>query len=146
MRTDIQWEPYLWDEPRPMEPHELEQLEHQWSVRLPADYKELVARYQGMAPEPSVFEVGRGDDAICVLLTINTGEEKESYSVHTAESLLRAHLPAGIHPFAKTIGSEYLCFDYRNAPDCPRVVLVTVEMTVHPIADSFSEFLGKLHP
>jgi hypothetical protein len=44
-----------------------------------------------------------------------------------------------------TPGSEHLCFDYRDSPVEPRIVLVTVGMDIHPTAGSFSEFLEKLH-
>ncbi|WP_157758698.1 SMI1/KNR4 family protein [Cystobacter fuscus] len=67
--------------------------------------------YQGMAPEPNGFRVGRGD----------------------------------IFPFARTPGGEDLCFDYRGSPEQPRVVLVSVEGSVHPVANSFQEFMDGLY-
>ncbi len=42
-------------------------------------------------------------------------------------------------------GGEYLCFDYRGSPEQPGIVLVTVEMDIYPIANSFREFLDGLH-
>jgi hypothetical protein len=59
--------------------------------------------------------------------------------------VLAPHVPPGIFPFGRTPGGEYLCFDFRNAPDTPRVVLVTGELSVLPVANSFQEFLEGLH-
>lgn len=142
---NIRWEPYVWEEPHPVEPIKIEQLEQEWGVRLPLEYKKLVALYQGMAPEPSVFDAGKLRDVFCVLLTIIVDEEKESYSVVRAYDILKPHIPAGIYPFGKTSGGEYLCFDYRTPPDHPKVVLVTVEAFIRSVADSFTEFMDRLH-
>ncbi|HEX5744626.1 MAG TPA: SMI1/KNR4 family protein [Archangium sp.] len=48
-------------------------------------------------------------------------------------------------PIGKTPGGEYLCFDYRGSTHQPRIVLVTVEMSILPIANSFQELLEGLH-
>ncbi len=141
----IQWVNYLWDEPHPASSHEIEQLEAQWRVRLPDEYKSVVATHQGMSPEPGVFNVGRGTNVFNVLLTVSQTEEREEYSAMSTSEILKPHLPNGIYPFAGTPGGEYVCFDYRNSPEKPRVVFVTVEADIHPLAESFSEFLDQLH-
>ncbi|AKJ01402.1 Hypothetical protein AA314_03028 [Archangium gephyra] len=38
-----------------------------------------------------------------------------------------------------------MCFDFRDAPDSPRVVLVTGERSILSVANSFQEFLEGLH-
>jgi hypothetical protein len=114
----IQWQPYLWDEPHPVESQVLDQLEQQWKVKLPEHYRELVSVYQGMGPEPCAFDVGTGNDAFSVLLIASA--EKESYSIIKAHHLLQPHVPAGILPFALTPGGEYLCFDYRAQQQNPK--------------------------
>ena len=68
---EIQWKPYLWDEPRPVDPTEFERFEQDWGIALPAEYKRLAARYQGMTPTPSAFYVGHVEDAVCTLLTVH---------------------------------------------------------------------------
>ncbi|OJT20031.1 hypothetical protein BO221_33085 [Archangium sp. Cb G35] len=141
----IQWEPYLWTEPHPVDSQVLDQLEQQWKLKLPDLYRELVSTYQGMGPEPCAFNVGTGNDAFSVLLIVSADREKEAYSISRAHDVLSPHVPAGIFPFALTPGGEYLCFDYRNAPEQPRVVLVTAEMSIHPIADNFMSFMNSLY-
>jgi hypothetical protein len=142
---DIHWERYVWKEPRPAASSEIERLEAMWGVELPVEYKRVVAAHQGMTPEPCVFKVGRGANVFSVLLTVTRDAERASYSIQDSYNLIRSHVPSGIYPFGKTPGGEYLCFDYRDSAHPPRIVLVTVEMTLHPVANSFQALLEGLH-
>lgn len=141
----VSWEPYVWEASHPADPYELELLERQWGVRLPSDYRCLVVEYQGMSPEPSAFNVSAVRDVFCVLLTVSFNEERDEYSLRHVYDIIAPHVPAGIFPFALTSGGEFLCFDYRASPEHPAVVLVSVEMLVQPVADSFSDFMASLH-
>lgn len=141
----ISWEPYVWDALHPAAPGELEALERQWGVSLPDEYKSIVSIHQGMTPNPHIIDIGRGDSSICAFLTISEDESSRVYSMRDAHTLLKPHTPAGVYPFALTGSGEYVCFDYRDAPRQPRIVFVTVEMDIYLIANSFSEFLEKLH-
>jgi hypothetical protein len=143
--STVRWLPYVWKQPRPAAPHEIEQLEQLWGVKLPEQYKQLVSERQGMTPEPSVFKVGQGRDVFCTLLTLSVDEDKEYYSVSKSYEVLKPHMPAGLYPFGQTSGGEHLCFDYRDSPPQPRVVLLTVEMNALPVASSFAEFLEGLY-
>lgn len=69
----------------------------------------------------------------------------EPRPVESNEIVLKPLVPTGIFPFGKTSGGEYLCFDYRAAPEQPKVVLVTVETTIKPVANSFADFMASLH-
>ncbi|QRO00666.1 SMI1/KNR4 family protein [Archangium violaceum] len=141
----VSWEPYIWDAAHPADPHELELLEQQWGVRFPSGYRRLVVAHQGMSPEPSAFNVGSGRDVFCVLLTVSVDEVRDEYSLRHVYGIIEPHVPAGIFPFALTSGGEFLCFDYRASPEHPAVVLVSVDMLVHPIAGSFSDFMASLY-
>jgi hypothetical protein len=145
MTKGVSWKPYLWDAPRPADPREITHLEQEWSVTLPSEYKKLISTNQGMTPSPCIFNVGKAEDVMSVLLTLITDPKHESYSIRDSYRILKQHIPARILPFAMTPGSEHLCFDYRDSSVEPSIVLVTVEMHVHPVADSFSEFLAQLH-
>ncbi|HYO57894.1 SMI1/KNR4 family protein [Archangium sp.] len=145
MTAEVQWKPYVWDEPRPAPPDELDLLEKQWSVRLPEEYKKLVLTHQGMTPTPGIFNVGKIEDAMSVLLTIITDPKHKSYAISDSYSILKLHIPAKIYPFAMTPGCGHLCFDYRSSMDQPKIVLVTEEMYVYPVADSFTAFMNSLH-
>jgi hypothetical protein len=142
----VHWEPYLNIELQPVTPGDLAQLEQEWGVKLPEEYKTLVTAYQGMAPLPDVFNVGkRSTNVFNVLLTIKRHEGREGYSVKRIYEVLKPHIPKGIFPFAETPGGESICFDYRNGSLEPKIVLVTVEAFIYPIADSLTDLLNQLH-
>src|SRR5687768_15297247 len=105
---DIRWRHYLWKEMRPVPSGEIEKLELAWGVKLPDEYKELVALCQGMTPEPGAFRLGRGENVFSVLLTITRDEDHDSYSVWRAYEVMRPHIPSGIYPFGDTPGGEPL--------------------------------------
>lgn len=142
---NISWEPYVWDAPHPVAPGELKSIEQQWGVALPDDYRSVISVHQGMTPNPHIIDIGRSDSSICTFLTISEDESSHTYSIRDAYTLLKPHIPPGVYPFALASGGEYVCFDYRGTPNQPRIVFVTVETDIHPIADSFSEFLAQLH-
>jgi hypothetical protein len=141
----VLWKPYLRGELQPVTAQDLDLLEQQWGVKLPETYKALVTAYQGMTPEPCVMNVGRGTSVFNVLLTMKSHPGQEGYSVRRIHEVLKPHVPAGIFPFAETPGGESICFDYRSAPAEPKVVLVTVETFIYPIADSLTDLLNQLH-
>ncbi|MFY0576504.1 SMI1/KNR4 family protein [Cystobacter fuscus] len=70
---------------------------------------------------------------------------RESYSILNSYEVIRSHVSSGIFPFARTPGGEDLCFDYRGSPEQPRIVLVSTEGSVHPVANSFQEFMDGLY-
>ncbi|AKJ02781.1 Hypothetical protein AA314_04407 [Archangium gephyra] len=114
-------------------------------IAFPKAYKEVATQYQGMTPHPAVFNVGRGTNVVNVLLTIIEDPQWRTYSVMRAYDAVKPHVPNGVYPFASTPGGEYLCFDYRGTPEQPKVTLVTVEMFIYPVADSFNDFMARLY-
>jgi cell wall assembly regulator SMI1 len=143
--TALKWITYVWDEPHPVTSREIEQLEQRLGVTFPKTYKEIAAQYQGMTPLPNVFNVGRGTNAVNAFLTIIEDNKWRTYSIMRAYEAVKPHVPKGVYPFAGTPGGEYLCFDYRESPEQPKVTLVTVEMDIYPVADSFTDFMASLH-
>jgi len=145
----ISWKPHVWKTVRPASSHEVARLEQEWSISLPLDYKSLAITHQGMAPTPYVLDVGRGDTAVCELLTISLDEEHWGSSMSEIYKSIRQHVPRGIYPFAAAEGGDFICFDYRSSPEAPTVVFYFAEAegdeAIYPIAGSFTEFLSKLH-
>ncbi|MDY7228563.1 SMI1/KNR4 family protein [Hyalangium rubrum] len=143
----VSWEPYLREVPPEVAPHHIQALEQRWGITLPAEYKQVVSKHQGMTPTPSLFNIGRGKNVFCVLLTVTHTEQRDSYSVWSGYESLQRYMPPGIYPFGMTSGGEALCFDYRESPSSsqPSIVLVTVEGDLHRIAGSFADFLDNLH-
>jgi hypothetical protein len=62
---------------------------------------------------------------------------------------VKPDVPNGIYPFAVTGSGDYICFDYRSSPHEPKVVFYfsedAGEEAIHPLAESFSDLLTKLH-
>ena|SRR5687768_7621355 len=141
----VTWKPYAQRIPPEEDRHSIEELERRWGVSLPEDYKRIVSKHQGMTPQPSSFNIGKGDNVFCVLLAVTHDERWAAYSVLSEYKNLRNYMPPGIYPFGMTSGGEPLCFDYRQGAQEPPVVLVTVEGDIHRIADSFADFLDELH-
>jgi hypothetical protein len=141
----IAWRPYVRHAPNEAGEHELDAVERQWGVRLPTEYRQLVTHHQGMSPAPARFDIGRGHNSVCAMLTITRDERWDEYSVLGVYESLKRYVPPGVYPFATTPGDESLCFDYRGDCDEPTIVLVTGEGSIHPIASTFSGFLAGLH-
>jgi hypothetical protein len=141
----ISWRPYVRHVSPEVDPHALTALEHRWGVTLPADYKHLVSKHQGMAPSPSAFNIGKAETSLGVLLTVTREERQDEYSILSTYDSLRRYGPDRLYPFGITPSDEPLCFDYREPLAQPRIVLVSVEGSVYPVANSFTEFLSLLH-
>lgn len=143
---NVRWENHVWRSPHPADPTELDKLETAWGVRLPEEYKRIACVHHGMTPQPNVFDFGSGTHVFNNLLTFVPEEHEESYSsIARAYGLMRPHVPNGIFPFGRTPSGDYLCFDYRDSPEEPEVVLVSTEMYVYLVARSFRDFLEGLH-
>jgi hypothetical protein len=141
----VTWKPYLWSQPRSVDPERIESLEAEWQVKLPDGYKRLLEHSQGTMPEPGGLTVGQRSMRVAPLLTVDVVEDLESYSIDRSYAEIRPHVPGQIFPFASTLGAEYLCFDYRDSPREPGILLVARDMSVHHVANSFQEFLERLH-
>jgi cell wall assembly regulator SMI1 len=145
----VTWEKYVWDSPRPVTLHEIETLEQEWGVTFPDDYKRAVMDYQGMTPVPFVIDIGSSDNVICELLTVSVDEQQPSSALSHVYRLIKHLVPAGIYPFAATGTGDYICFDYRASAGAPKVVFYFTdalgEEALYPVADSFTDFLSKLH-
>ncbi len=141
----VRWEPYLNIALQPVTLSDLAQLENDWGVELPEEYKSLVASYQGMTPEPAVFDVGKGTSVFNVLLTLKSYKGREAYSVGRIYEVLKPLVPAGLFPFATTAGGEFICFDYRANSRQPQIAFITVETFIYSVADSLKDFLDQLH-
>lgn len=83
-----------------------------------------------MTPIPYVIDIGSSDNVICELLTVSMDEQKHSAALPHAYQSIKHLVPASIYPFVGTGTGDYICFDYRSS---------------HPVADSFTDFLSKLH-
>jgi len=141
---NVIWKPYAKDVPPEADPRSIEELERQWGVSLPEDYKRIVSKHQGMTPYPSTFSIGKGENVFSALLAVTHDERWDAYSLLSEYKSLQRYVPPCIYPFGTTPGGESLCFDYRECTEQPPVVLVTVEGDIHRLAVTFAEFLNNL--
>jgi len=147
----VHWTPRIWKRPYLATPPDVEALERAWGVKFPEDYKQVAMRYQGMTPSPDVIDIGAGNTVVSELLTLSESEDEDLriYSMSDTYELIKDHVPQGIYPFAGTGAGDFICFDYRSNPDAPKVVFYFTEeageQAIHLVANSFTEFLSKLH-
>lgn len=145
----ISWRPYVWKTVRPATLQDIAKVEQEWGVSLPDDYKSLAVTHQGMAPTPSVLDIGRGNTVVCELLTLSFDEEHWASSMLDVYPSIQDYIPRGIYPFAATGAGDFICFDYRSDRNAPKVVFYFTEeageQAIRWVADSFSDFLSKLH-
>jgi cell wall assembly regulator SMI1 len=146
----VTWENYVWDSPRPATLDEIEALEREWGITFPDDYKRVVMKHQGMTPTPYVIDIGsNSNNVICELMTISVDGQQRSYAMRHVYQLIKNLVPAGIYPFAGTGTGDYICFDYRTSATAPKVIFYFTEApgeeALYPVADSFTDFLSKLH-
>jgi cell wall assembly regulator SMI1 len=145
----VSWETYIWDSPHPATSSDVASIERDWGVKLPDDYKQIAITCQGMSPNPCVLDLGRSNTAVSELLTLSVDPSRRSYAMRHVYQVIKHLVPAGIYPFAGTGTGDYICFDYRTSATAPKVIFYFTEApgeeALYPVADSFTDFLSKLH-
>jgi hypothetical protein len=146
--SSVTWSPYVWPNLCPATLKEIHEIEALWGVSLPEDYKKVATIYQGCTPRPNGIKVLDGTTGVGVLLTVSANSTMPEESVQWAYDFLREHIPLGLYPFARNIGSNYFCFDYRQTPRNPRIVFIYPEGegedAILFVADNFTQFLNSL--
>jgi hypothetical protein len=142
------WTPYVWPALHPADSEEIHCIESLWNIMLPQDYKKVAAIYQGCSPCPNGVKVGDGATGLGILLTVSVNRAKAYESVQWAYERAKEHIPAGLYPFARSIGSDDFFFDYRQDSHRPRVIFFYPEEegedAIISIADSFTQFINRL--
>ena len=110
---------------------------------LPEDFLEVAAEHQGVRPVPSAFDLPGGFvQSVEHLLHF----EPDSFSnLVTRRFPLEGVLDEGVIPFAECLGSDVLCFDFREDRDAPSVAYWSVDTGLVPRAASFTAFVALLH-
>ncbi|WP_147392110.1 SMI1/KNR4 family protein [Amnibacterium setariae] len=110
---------------------------------LPEDFLEVAAEHQGVRPSPASFDLPGGFvQSVEHLLHF----EPDSFSnLVTRRFPLEGVLDDGVIPFAECLGSDVLCFDFREDRDAPSVAYWSVDTGLVPLAASFTAFVALLH-
>jgi hypothetical protein len=119
------------------------------------DFLALLARHNGGVPHQKFFRFHDNEKVVTRILCLvddeAEGEECQDFDIEVAQVELDEILEDGLLPFAVIYAGDYLCFDYRNGLDRPRIVLLDHERSTSgkphtmPVAAHFAEFLNMLH-
>lgn len=138
----------------------IENFAQQSGVSFPETYIALISKYDYLYPEDNIFDFvdncGNQNERDIVFLGYKN-EVIDGSSIY-AYSQINDEYSYGnqIIAFGCSGNGDYICFDYRNNSTEPCVVLMyhddfiednsgSVRMRVIHIADSFDDFLLKLH-
>jgi len=147
----VNWENYVWENDREIDLTVINNFADAHAISFPKEYLDLVTKNQGKSPAPENFKLKNSDfvGTVNVLLHFDDDESEKTYNVNYNYEIGKEYLPEDIVPFASTINSDLLCFDFRTFKDNPHIVLASHEYSgedaIFPVADSFSEFLNNLH-
>lgn len=121
---------------------------------LPEDYVECVKLYHGGQPKYDglTIEVGGTPWGIGFgsLLTLDPLQSNENV-IDALSTLRKEHgVPDCYLPIVVGGGGDYLCLDYSESADNPKVVFWFHELetneAIFPVANSFTDLLGMLKP
>lgn len=160
--SKINWR--SWDEP--VTKKEVENVGETLGVKFPLDYIEVAMNYNGAHVSPELFQVEGKEKVFGTLLTYDSEDDEHILEVFND---YKDTLPKKIIPFAFDPSGNLICFDYTDHEDNPIVVFWEHENAaekemlmreeglteaqveelarenVFYIADTFSDFLDKLH-
>jgi hypothetical protein len=121
----------------------VQEAERALRVRFPADFLAIARTRQGAEPVPSGIRLPN-DSSTGVLHLLHFEDEPGDSNIVNRIFPVQGVLDKGIIPFAEDVGGDLFCFNYRETPETPGVVYFSVDTGVVPIADSFTDFVGKL--
>ncbi|HDR3648888.1 MULTISPECIES: SMI1/KNR4 family protein [Bacillus] len=162
MRKDLEWE-YADAE---VSETKIKEIGLQLGFQLPQDYIDCVKINGGASVLPEEFNVGNVERCFGSLFSFD--EESSEYIVKKYE-IYKLTLPQNVFPIAIDPAGNLICLDYKNNTENPIVVFWEhenageKEMLMHQeglteaqveelarenvfyIADTFTDFLSKLH-
>ena len=139
----------------PLETGELENLEKQLRIEFPVVFKDLLHLYNGEGIEgKELYKTKTGEErAFSRFLKFNKNPKYEGF-LEEFNDLVKFYKPSfpkkGVYPFSRTGGGDYLCLDYRQNKENPKVVYFTHDTfygeEYETIAESFDEWFESLYP
>lgn len=140
----VTWHEGAIDKPTPASDQVVRQAEDELRVPLPADFLAIARNHQGARPEPAGIDLRDGfvTDVDCLF---HFADSPFTSNILAAGFPYEDVLPKGIIPFARDIGGDVFCFNYRDDYDNPSVVFFGSGFGMIPLAPSFTAFLALLH-
>lgn len=146
---DISWRSYG----KPVDAAVVKSIENSLGVEFPRDFIDYAKKYHGGMPNKTdfdYFDPVKGAKAVSGLGQLLSFDLSRPMNiVKNYQTLADDNFPKGIIPFANTAGGDQICFDYRQNPATPSVVLWKherhVEESIVPLATTFTDFLKMLY-
>lgn len=95
-------------------------VEAVWKISFPKDFVSIVKKYNHGTADPGTFDTkqlkGR---SFGELLDFNLDRE---YNILSEYELIKDRLPKKVYPFAGDAGGNYLCFDFNQNENAPRIL------------------------
>ncbi|HDR6269055.1 SMI1/KNR4 family protein [Bacillus thuringiensis] len=132
-----------------------------WRVQLPVDYKNFIKVNHGGSPEKKSFVCNTHSYAVIRFLCILEAPENIEigmFDIDVTWTQLDERLTddgdllgVALLPIAVLFAGDFLCLDFRESRNNPKVCVwdhensAELEPVSHHVADTFDEFMGMLH-
>ncbi len=111
---------------------DVQAVEANLGVKFPPDYLEVAIAHQGASPDPYVVPLPDGTTTTFETLLHFDPVRAPHTNLTALLYMLEDRLHVGIIPFA-TSGSDLWCFDFRQDPANPTIVLAVRDNDFDPI-------------
>jgi SMI1/KNR4 family protein len=138
----------------------LQEREVAWKVQLPEDYKKFIMRKNGFRPSKNSFSLKNRSFLIERFLCVLENSKDNPLGVYDIDVVMSqlderlfVHediLGFELVPIAALFGGDFLCLNYIEDPENPRICIwyheesYELEPAIEFVADSFTEFLAML--
>lgn len=138
----------------PIDAQVIDEFERYLGMPLPADYRRFLLEHNGGKPTPNVFLISaekRSEDIVDFFLGLKAA--RISFSLEEYASRRKDHLPSNLISIARDPGHNAICLSLEGV-DVGKVYFWDADFGVvgapdysnlYLLADSFDEFLSKLH-
>lgn len=140
----VEWTAGAIQDPSPPADAVVRQAEDELRVDLPADFLAVARACQGARPQPGGVTLPDGS-VTAVDCLLHFEDAPFTTNILAAGFPYEGILPKGVIPFARDIGGDVYCFNYRDDYDRPSVVYWSADTGMVPLAASFTEFVASLH-
>lgn len=132
-----------------------------WKIKLPNDYKIFIKEFNGCIPQTQTFFVNDREYLIERFLCILEKSEEHdlgSYDIDVILTQIEDRLTdnedligAEVLPIAQLFSGDYLCLNFKEAFDSPKVVIWSheesgeLEPVLYEVCDSFKNFIEMIN-
>ncbi len=101
-------------------PQSISEVETIFGIKFPQDYKKIVLEHNAATPSPNTIDTKRETGkAFGEILNFNLDAKENIISLYEE---LKSKIPNNVFPIAIDPGGNFLCFDYRESEDNPKVL------------------------